>query len=344
MNEKKSAMNTEDNGTETAEPRQSRLLLRVLGIGLILISVIIAIYLIVGYFAYQSGQEIRVEAVESQRAQQLTNQIELAQGDISVGSYDLALRRLDWVLERYPDNVEALALQQQAEAALKTALTPDAPPTATPLPEPIPDLTDLDDPQATLASLQRMAELEQWQDLITAVISFQRQFPSYERLETDRLLYAASLNLGLQLIKGENIESGLYYLAQAEKLGDLPQEALDYWLWAELYLQGLAYYGVNWGVASSNFRDLCLAAPFYQGACDKLFTSLWAYADQFAVAQDWCPAADFYREARQYGSASELTTKLNQAIEGCAVATPTPGPISDTLTITGTVPQVTTTP
>lgn len=224
MNEKKSAMNTEDNGTETAEPRQSRLLLRVLGIGLILISVIIAIYLIVGYFAYQSGQEIRVEAVESQRAQQLTNQIELAQGDISVGSYDLALRRLDWVLERYPDNVEALALQQQAEAALKTALTPDAPPTATPLPEPIPDLiTDLDDPQATLASLQRMAELEQWQDLITAVISFQRQFPSYERLETDRLLYAASLNLGLQLIKGENIESGLYYLAQAEKLGDLPK-------------------------------------------------------------------------------------------------------------------------
>ncbi len=337
-------MNAEDNGTETAEPRNSRLLLRVVGIGLILISVIIAVYLIVGYFAYQSGQELRVEAVETQRLQQLAHQLELAQGDISVGSYDLALRRLDWVLERYPENAEALALQQQAEAALKTALTPDAPPTATPLPEPTPDLADLDDPQSTLASLQRMAEREQWGDLATAVILFQREFPSYERLETDRLLYNANLNLGLQLIKGENIELGLNYLAQAEKLGDLPQEALDYWLWAELYLQGLAYYGVNWGVASSNFRDLCLAAPFYQGACDKLFTSLRAYADQFAVAQDYCPAADFYREARQYGNDSELSTKLNLAVEGCAAATPTPGPISDTLTISDTVPLVTLTP
>ncbi len=338
-------MNSEDHNTETAVPRNSRLLLRVLGIGLILISVIVAIYLIVGYFAYQSGQELRVEAVETQRSQQLVHQLDLAQEDISVGSYDLALRRLNWVLERFPDNVEAVALQQQAEAALKTALTPDAPPTATPLPEPTPNLTDLDDPQATLASLQRMAERQQWEDLVAAAVSFQRQFPSYERLETDRLLYAANLNLGLQLIKGENIELGLNYLSQAEKLGDLPQEALDYWLWAELYLQGLAYYGVNWGVASSNFRDLCLSAPFYQGSCDKLFTSLWAYADQFAVAQDWCPAADFYREARQYGSDSELTTKLNTAIEGCAAATPTPKPIiSDTLTISGTVPLVTITP
>ena len=344
MNEKISVVNAEENGTETAEPRRSNLLLRVLGITLILISVIVAVYLIVGYFAYQTGQELRVQAVETQRADQLANQVDLARQDIKAGSYELALRRLDWILARNPDNAEALALQQQAAAALKTALTPAAPPTATPLPEPTPDIAALDDPQTTLASIQRMAEREQWGDLVTAVVPFQRQYPSYARLETDRLLYDAYLNLGLDLIQGENIELGLYYLTQAEKLGDLPQEALDYWLWAELYLQGLAYFGVNWGVASSSFRDLCLAAPFYQGACDKLFTSLWAYADQYAVAQDWCPAVDFYREARQYGSAAELTAKLNLAVEGCAAATPTPEPISDTPLLTGTVPLGTTTP
>ena len=53
-------------------------------------------------------------------------------------SFNLALRRLDWVLEQDPNSEDALALRRQAEAALKTALTPAAPPRPTPSPEPSP--------------------------------------------------------------------------------------------------------------------------------------------------------------------------------------------------------------
>jgi hypothetical protein len=142
--------------------------------------------------------------------------------------------------------------------------------------------------------------------------------------------------LGLEYIQGDQIELGINYFAQAEKLGDLPQEALDYWLWAELYLQGMGYYGVNWGVSTSFFRDICLAAPFFQGSCDKLFDSLVAHGDQYLVVRDYCPAVERYREARLQNRNPELDEKLGQAMQGCAEATPTPAAITNTIPVTGT--------
>jgi hypothetical protein len=98
----------------------------------------------------------------------------------------------------------------------------------------------------------------------------------------------------------------------------------------------MAYFGVNWGVSASFFRDLCLSAPFYQGSCDKLFESLVAYGDQYMAAQDYCPAVEIFREARQHNRNLELDEKLSQAAQGCAEATPTPAPITNTLPVTGT--------
>lgn len=316
---------------------------RLLGLVLILLAAIVAVYLVVAYVGWQQGEAIRVETVETARSQQMERQVELAREDIGTASYNLALARLEWVLERDPENADARALQRQAAAALRTASAPEARPTPTVAVEPTPlpavegdGVTNAD--TAELERLQRLGRQEQWEEVIAGTLAFQRQLPAYERSETDRLLYTAYLNRGLELVRGEQVEAGIYYFSQAEKLGDLPQEALDYWLWAELYLQGIAYYGVNWGVAVSFFRDLCLAAPFFQGACEKLYDSLIAYGDQYAAGGEWCPAAELYREARQYGNNQALGTKLSAATEGCAAATPTPEVISDTLTITDTLP------
>jgi tetratricopeptide (TPR) repeat protein len=328
----------EQQQSETIEKQSSWSPGQLLGLLLIFVAVLVALYLLVGYVAWQSGESIRSEREETQEADQLTRQIILAQEDINQGSYNLALRRLEWVLERDPANNDARAVKRQAEGALKTALTPVVPPTATPLPEPSPTPGETDEPAAEIQRLRRMVQQERWDDLLPGTLAFQRQYPDYERLETDGFLYDSYLNLGLDHIQGDQIELGINYFTQAEKLGNLPQEALDYWLWAELHLQGMAYFGVNWGVAASFFRDLCLSAPFYQGSCDKLFESLVAYGDQYLIAQDFCPAAGLYREARQYNRNPELDEKLSQAVQGCAEATPTPASITNTLPITGTEP------
>ena len=174
---------------------------------------------------------------------------------------------------------------------------------------------------------------QEWATAVTAITTFQRQFPDYERRETDRLLYNGYIELGLELLEGEQAELGMFYLNQAETLGDLPQEVQDYRVWAEWYLQGIAFYGVNWEVTVGYFRDLCLVAPFYQSSCDFLADALIGYADQYAFAQDWCPAQELYLEARrQQGNSAELAQKIADATEGCLTATPTPS------AITGTVP------
>lgn len=321
-----------------AAPR-SRKMLRGLGLLLIAVSVLLGWYLLVVYLGWQSGQSTLVNEQAAEEAALLARQVTLAQENIEQGSYNLALRRLEYVLERDPTNQQAIELQAQAQSRLDAFNTPQTAVTNTPTPRPLPTATRgiVNDPQLELQRIRRLAASGSWEEAVSALVAFQRQFPAFERQETNRLLYDAYVNRGLALLEGEQVELGLYYLDQAEKLGDLSQEVLDYRGWAELYLQGIAFYRVNWEVATYYFRELCLSAPFYQSACDRFYESLINYADLYAGALDWCPAQALYQEALQHGRSQALIEKINQAAEACLLATPTPkAPITGTLPLTGT--------
>jgi hypothetical protein len=196
-----------------------------------------------------------------------------------------------------------------------------------------------DDLTPAFKRLQQLVDDGSWSEAISALIDFQSEHPNYRRLETDRLLYDAYVNQGQALLNGEQVELGLYYLSQAETLGDLKQEVLDQRLWAELYLSGIAYYGVDWETAAAFFRDLCAAAPFYQESCQKLRVSLTSLGDIYAANLDWCPAEALYAEAASHNGDAELGDKLAEARLMCLEATPTPAaPITATQTISGTLP------
>lgn len=329
---------------EESEPRQgSRRFVRGVGLSLIVISGLLGWFLLVGFFAWQRGQDLLVERQQEELLNQLERQVDLAREDINQGNYNLALRRLEWVLEREPTDSEAQTLQEEARRRLSAFLTPSPEPVTTtaptPTPEPADPLASIDDPETELQRIQRLMNQERWQEAASALVTFQIHLPDYERRETDRLLYDAYLNLGLELIDGPQVELGMYYLAQAESLGDLPQEAEDRRSWAELYLQGIAFYGVNWDVSAFYFRNLCLAAPFYQSSCERLYEVLVNFGDQNAAVMEWCPAQQLYEEARQYANSQALAGKIAQAQAGCSSATPTPsGPITGTVPVTGTQP------
>jgi hypothetical protein len=334
-----------DRSEQPSQPlaSQPRRLMRYLGLLLIILAGLIAWFLIVAYLGWQSGETLLVETQEAVLAEELANQVNLAREDIEQGNYTLALRRLEWVLERAPDHAEARALQAKAEATRNDSLAPQpallSTPTPTHPPLPTVDSSPLEDPAGELQRIHRLLDAEAWEEAVSALVVFQMSFPSHERQETDALLYDAYVQLGSELVEGDQAELGLFYLTQAEKLGDLPQAVKDYQGWAELYLQGIAFYGVNWAAAASYFRDLCLVAPFYQSSCERLVEVLVLYGDQYTAAQDWCPAQSLYEEARQYRNDSGLIQRVNQAREGCLAATPTPAsPITGTLPITGSQP------
>ena len=331
----------EQSQSAAASPR-SRRWVRRLGLLLVVTAVLLAYFLIIGLLGYQSGQRGLVAAEATTLSQSLARQMELASTDVADGRYALAQERLSWILARTPSHSEALALQQEAQERLEVRLTPQPTstitpsPTATATPTATPEIVE--DPAEQFQAIEDIITAEKWDEAVDMITDFQRQFPAYERQATDTWLYEAYIQLGLLLMNGEDVELGMFYLSQAKRLGDLPPDVVDYETWAELYLQGLAFYSTNWGASAYYFRDLCLAAPFYQNSCERLHEVLVAYADQYAVAQDWCPAQVLYEEARQHDITPGLPQKLEQAVAGCLSATATPAVITGTVPITQTVP------
>lgn len=320
---------------EGNQPRS--LMTRVIGLVLVISAAVLATYLVVAYFAWQSGQEQKAASTAQSTA--LLRQVDLARQDRAAGSTDLALRRLDWVLTQDGDYSAALVLQGEIRATEQAAVS--AVPTATPEPTAEVSATTPAVDSVSLPELQeirRLVAAEAWDEVLPLILDIQQRNPDYERSETDKLLYATYLNLGLETIRGDSpgTELGLNYLAQAERLGSLPQEAQDYRYWANLYLDGIAYYGVNWEIASFYFRDLCAAAPFFQNSCQLLNEVLLKQADQLAFAGDWCPAELIYQELWQQDRSQALGNSLSLARDNCALATPIP--LTDTVELTGTLP------
>ncbi len=317
--------------------------LRILGIVLIVAALLIGMYAIVAYVALERGRTLRTERLQEEQAAELANQLARAREDIGEGNYLLASRRLEWILAQDSDYPEARAMLDDTQEALTGTRGPSEPSDseATPTPRVTPLAAGAGE-EAAAAELERLDELvasEAWEEAITSLISFQHNYPEYERRETDELLYESYIAQGVELLYEDQVELGLYYLEQAQRLGDLPQDVRDQQEWAELYLAGMGYFGVNWEVSLFYFRDLCLAAPFFHDACGKLYEALVAYGDQYAAQQEWCPAEGLYNEAYGHNESDALLTKLQNARQGCQDATPTPSaPISGTAPVTGTTP------
>ncbi|MEM7332135.1 MAG: hypothetical protein AAF490_08585 [Chloroflexota bacterium] len=311
---------------------------RIAGLLIIGLVVLIIWFLGVAYFGWQRGEALREESETQAITEQIARQKELAAGNINEGNYELALLRLDWVIEQDAGDQAALALKSDAENGLLVLFTPTptavatAVPTSTPLPTPT--VGPISSPNDELQRIRRLVATKEWQAAVSAITKFQLEFPSYERQETDTYLYDAYLEIAVDMLNGDDVEAGMYYLDLAATLGDLSQTMIDYETWAELYLQGVAFYGANWDASAYYFRDLCLAAPFYQNSCTRLQEVLISYGDDRASVQEWCPALDLYTEANRYDFVPDLNQKLETAQEMCALATPTPEIPTPELTVT----------
>jgi len=332
-----------DDEQSVESPRADRRGLRVLGYLFIGLAILIAIYGTIVFVAWDRGQVRRVREEQTALDSELKNQMNLAQEETAVGNYGLALRRLKWIVDRDPNYPGASELMAQVALNLDKPSTPTPilKETSTPAAEETPASDSV--PDEAFAALEQAIEQEKWEQAISVITAFQSQYPDYQRQQTDSMLYAAYVNLGHLMVMGDQVELGLFYFDQAEKLGDLPIEAEDQRLWADLYLLGISYYGVDWGTALFYFRGLCAAAPFYQDACGKLHQVLVAYADQYVLNLDYCPAEALFAEANNLSSDSGLIDKIRVARNQCLEATPTPTitpkvPVSGTETIESRLP------
>lgn len=330
-------MDTESTVSQEKKNRRRRIL-AVLGSVFVVLAILLATYSLVFYAAWQRAEEERIEDEKRALFDELEKQMSLARADINEGNFELALRRLDWIIDLRPGYSGAAQLRDVARSSLSQSLTPEATATSRPPPTPTSSMNDVPDPASLFSELERIYQGEQWLSATTELAAFQVRFPNYNRRDTDRMLFNASINLGLELMQGDQIELGLFYISQAEELGALPQEVEDYRTWAELYLLGIGYFGVDWGQAIYYFRGLCSAAPYYQDSCTRLYESLIAYGDIYSASMEWCPAEELYFEAMLFNTNAALSQKHEGARTTCLEATPTP-----TVVVTSTV-GITSTP
>lgn len=243
------------------------------------------------YAGYNSAIDQRTRYESTTVAGEAANQYVLAQQDIAIGNYDRARQRLEYIIKidpNYPNVSEQLAfvLTQQRITATTTLM-----PTLTLTPTP--DFRGRDE---LFGQAQNLLVARDWTAAIDTLLLLRKNYPDYMVVKVDGMLFVALRNRGIDKIaQMHDLEGGNYDLTLAERFGPLDAEAHNWRDWAELYIRGASFWGVDWGQSVSYFSQLAAAAPNLSDisgwtAANRYLDALLGYGDWLAAKGQWCDA------------------------------------------------------
>lgn len=323
---------------EDTSPAPLRLGRRLPLIGLGIAALVLFVLSGAGYAGYQAGLAQRDTQARATQAADLELQYELGTGDMAAGRYPVAQARFEYILQLDPHFRDAGQKLAQVRVAMAVTPTPTlAPATATP--SPAPSATQSHAAADLFAQAQQQYAASNWDAVITTLSRLHAVDPTYEAVKANGMLYLALRNRGVALIAGDGIETGMFDLDQAEAIGPLDSEALNYRAWGRLYLAAQSYWGLNWQQAMEILQQLHLLAPYFHDTTALLVTATVNYADQLTHSGDYCGAAQHYVEARALTPDPKVAQALAAAQANCA-HTPTPSASGTP----GTAVKATTTP
>jgi len=290
-------------------------------------------------FGYFYAIQVRKTAEVTQIQVLATTQYELSLQDIKDNNLTMAKNRLEYVIQIYPDYPgagEKLAevMVAMAQASGSTGSTPVAIATVVPT-------KDTRGAAAILSTAQQQYAAQDWQGLYSSVLSLRDLDPTYEAVKVDGLYYTALRNVGISNISNGYHEKGLYDFSVAEKIGPLDGDAESYRVWARMYLNAAASYGVVWSRAVDGFSTLYNMVPSmidFNGITvrERYARSLAGYGDFLQSTFDWCGAVTQYEASQGIMTLQSVIDILPDAREKCANPPMTPTPTPD--------PNVTPTP
>ena len=295
-----------------------RLSLIVLGI----LFLVILILASAGYAGYQAGMAERDTQAQATRAADLEHQYELGVTDLAAGRYEVAQARFEYIVQLDPNFRDASQKLAQVRAAIAATATPTlAPPTVTPTLAP-PTATQSHAAQDLFNQAQAQYAASDWAGVIATLTQLHGVDPTFQAVKVNGMLYVAYRNSGIAQISGSDIEGGMFDLDQAEAIGPLDTDALNYRAWGRLYLAAQSYWGLNWQQAMVILQQLYLIAPYFHDTSTLLYQATVNYADQLAQSGDTCGAAQHYTEAQALKADPKIADALATAQASCA-KTPT---------------------
>lgn len=255
------------------------------------------------------GINDRVSLAENQASPRIQSQITSARLDIEEGRYEIALSRLDWILDEMTEFLsdEELAeigeLYSQTLVLLASVVTPTPQPSPTPEePEftPTPDLRGAEDLFNT--ARQFMAD-RAWDDAIQTIQALRQMDLTFRTVQVDGMLYIALRNRGIQKILTEgSLEPGIYDLTLAERFAPLDSRAEGLRTWTRLYITGASFWDVDWGQVVFYFEQVYPHLPNLRDGTQMTATERFRigaieYASQLAFAGEYCLAQEYFQRA-----------------------------------------------
>jgi tetratricopeptide (TPR) repeat protein len=304
-----------DERPDGVPPRLPRFLTASTALILIVICVVGSALLVAALGGVVAGQNQRsLEATQTTSAD-LDIQFELGLGDLAAERYDLAAQRFRWVLERapdYPGATDRLAQAEQLSTAASAPLPTDIPTSAA---------QTLDE---RFAEVQTLVNNAHWETAIQRLHDLEDLDPEYRRVDVQELLYRALTTLGLQYVRGERMEEGIFLLEQAQHIRPLDDQAAGELYFANQYTTVRQYWDLNWVIVIANLEAISEVLPNYRDVATRLPEAHEKYGDQLAAFGAQCDAADQYELALGYESTETRRDKFNTATDACLNPTATP--------------------
>lgn len=292
----------------------------------LLVVVILAIGSITGA---ARGINDRISMSETQAAPRIQSQLDGARQDIEEGRYEVALSRLDWILEEMTEFLTEEELAEIGELYSHTLLligsiktpTPQPSPTPTePVFTPTPDLRGVQELFDT--ALQQIAD-GAWEDAINTLKALRENDLTYRTVHVDGLLYIALRNRGIQKILSEgSLEPGIYDLTLAERFAPLDSRAEGLRTWTRLYLTGASFWDVDWSQVVFYFEQVYPHLPnlrdgTFMTATERYRIGVIKYATQLTAAGEYCLAQEYFEKALSISEDSSARTLSESAAEAC---------------------------
>lgn len=359
-------------------------LLRAFGIFFLGVVILLVMAFVGGWFGANSAMGLRYEAQLTLVSGQISEQYALAMQDMAEGRYSIAATRVAFVAGKdrtavqpaeiarlYQLGLDDLQAEQynraQAYFELVLLLDPGFPGvkeslsevmlrrsrTATPTLQFTPTVTptiDLRGEEELFNQIRTSLNARDWDTAIQAVTNLRNRNFNYRAVEVDGMYFTALRNRGVDriLARGE-LESGIYDLTLAERIGPLDRDADSYRTWARYYITGASFWEADWEKVVYYFEMIYTALPNLRDgsnmtAVERFRISALRYADQLAAAGDFCKADDYYHKSLQVHEDPTVQPTRQYAYDQCQNQNQQPTQPESTPTLGDATPTPTPTP
>ena len=294
-------------------------------LGILGLFVIFALGCLIGYgMAIKARQDAELQ----QRLTLATTQYMLSLEDIENNDLPMAKSRLEYVIQIYPEYPDVTVKLTEVMVALaqtnpEAALNPSA---STPVPT-----VDARSLETMYQQAQQQLAAQDWEGLYVTVTALRNLDPTYNVVKVDGMYYLALRNVAINRINNGNLETGIYYITMASKIGPIDTDAQAAYNRAAMFLNASTSFGAAWERALNGFESLYAMYPYMIDVNGVTVTqryaeSLKGYGDMLQISLDWCGAVEKYEQSLNIMSLDSTNAIIEDARNKCANPPPTATP------------------